>query len=118
MRKVIWFASVALASFILGGASSVSASDSTIYCKRSGNIWDAFSEEGHFKCAEALMGGDACFVGRCSEIIARINNLEVDWDGEWLDAARCEDPNSLVYTWFDGPSDRSEDVRIDRCSVE
>jgi hypothetical protein len=118
MRNALWLASLALAFFFLGVASAQQATTSTIYCQESGKVWNALSEEGHFECAGALMQGEACFVGRRSEIIEHINNLEVSWDEEWLESAQYVGRNAIAYTWVDGPNELREDRLIQRCTAE
>lgn len=127
MRNALWFISIGFVFFALGLASAQTSAISppapvptshTIFCKYDGALWDAFTDEGHFACSEPLSYGLACFVGDSAPTIARINNLEVSWDEEWLEEAQELGVDSITYVWVDGPNDLREDLRIDRCSPE
>ncbi|HRK06405.1 MAG TPA: hypothetical protein PLZ57_01440 [Pseudobdellovibrionaceae bacterium] len=117
MRSVLWFAGIALVFFGLGVASAETRA-STIFCREGGQLWDALTEDGHFECAGALMVGDACFVGRRRDIIAKINNLEISWDEEWLEGAHYKGRDSISYVWVDGPNELREPQSMNRCTPE
>lgn len=105
-------------SLVTLASASAFAAQSTIYCKgyKSEKIMNAFSEDGHFDCAGALVTGTACFTGDAAKVAAKI--VDINWDEEWLEGGYVVSKNEIGYIFKDGPNELQEEVRMDRCTDE
>ncbi|OFZ20515.1 MAG: hypothetical protein A2X94_10800 [Bdellovibrionales bacterium GWB1_55_8] len=92
------------------------AAGADVFCKVEGQVVSATTEQGHYDCAESLAWGAACFTGSAAEVIRMINTGEFSWDEEYLDRARFAGPNSIAYTWVDGPNSIRKKMLIHRCA--
>lgn len=95
---------------------SAFAARSTVYCESEGHIYNALSEEGHYKCAYSLMDNGACFTGQRSEVIALINQDSFNWDEEWLEGAHYKGQDEIAYLFVDGPNEFKDPVSMSRCT--
>lgn len=95
---------------------SALASKANIFCKVSGKVISALSEDGHFDCAESLLTGTACFTGSRKAVIELINQDTFNWDEEWLARANYKGRDAISYSFIDGPNEWEERISIDRCT--
>jgi hypothetical protein len=109
MKLLIQLLTLTLSATAFGASS-------TIYCKVNGKITNAYSEDGRYDCAGALMEGTACYTGARKAIISDINSNAFNWDEEWLEGANFNGPSAISYYFVDGPNELRDKIVMDRCT--
>ncbi len=100
-------------------STSVMAVEANVFCKAGKKVYNAMSEDGHFRCSESLLiDGNACFTGSRAEVIALINEGSFNWDEEWIEDAHFKGNNEISYMSVDGPNDLKSKLTLKRCSAD